>query len=132
MVTQQPPLSSVLAPLKVTCTTSDCENNLHCFKATTKLKVAGKEGACRSCGVELVDWPRVRRQEVKDVSHTFATMRSEFIRHYFWDLPVDSKATAHALRKGRAGFDSAVQKRIRQSVGKAQPYRDGRQTPFEG
>lgn len=132
-MTQKPTTDGLkLEPLKVTCTTSDCSNNLHCFKATRELRVEGKEGACRSCGVELVDWDRIHQQDVKDSPHTFMSMRSEFIRHYFWHVDIDQKALFHALRKGRDGFDEAVPKRLRQSVGKAKPYRDGQQTPFTG
>jgi hypothetical protein len=121
-----------LEPLKVTCTASDCGNDLHCFKATRKLRASGKAGACRSCGAELVDWDRVHKQDAQDAGHTFAAMRAEFIRHHFWHVDIDEKAFLHALRKGRSAFDEAVPKRIRQSVGKAQPYRDGQQTPFTG
>lgn len=122
----------VLEPLKVTCTSSDCDNDLHCFKATRKLRDEGKEGACRSCGAELVDWDRVHQQDPQDADHTFEVMRLELIRHHFWHVEIDQKAVDHALRKGRAAFDDAVPQRIRQSVGKAQPFRDGQQTPFTG
>ena len=81
-----------LKPLKVTCTSSDCDNDLHCFKATRKLRSAGKVGACRSCGAELVNWDRVHQQNAQDADHTFAAMRSEFIRHHFWHLDIDEKA----------------------------------------
>ncbi len=121
-----------LEPLKVTCTTSDCGNDLHCFKATRKLRASGQAGSCRSCGVELVDWDRVHKQDAQDADYTFEAMRHEFIRHYFWHVDIDEKAFLHALRKGRSAFDEAVTKRIRQSVGKAQPVRDGLQTPFTG
>jgi hypothetical protein len=129
---QQTNTKSVLEPLKVTCTSSDCDNGLHCFKATKKLKAAGNEGACRSCGTKLVDWDRVRGKNLGDVEHTFAAMRLELIRHYFWHVEIDEKAHTHARRKGKIGLESAVRKRIRQSVGKEKPFRDGTQTPFKG
>lgn len=121
-----------LEPLKVTCTTSDCDIDLHCFKATRKLRAEGKEGACRSCGAELVDWDRVHQHDAQDADYTFEAMRLELIRHHFWHVDIDQKAMTHALRKGRAALEEAVSKRILQSVGKAQPYRDGQQTPFTG
>ena len=34
-----------LEPLKVTCTSSDCDNNLHCFRATRNTKAAHEVGA---------------------------------------------------------------------------------------
>jgi hypothetical protein len=126
------PAAGGLKPLKITCTSSDCENGLHCFKATKELKAAGQEGACRSCGAQLVDWKRVRSKNLDDAGHTFAAMKQELIRHYFWHVPIDQKAMGHARRKGKSGLRAAMPKRIRQSVGKEKPFRDGQQTPFTG
>lgn len=126
------PAAGGLKPLKITCTSSDCESGLHCFKATKKLKAAGQEGACRSCGAQLVDWKRVRSKNPEDAGHTFVAMKQELIRHHFWHVPIDEKALDHARRKGKEGLRSATAKRIRQSVGKEKPFRDGQQTPFTG
>lgn len=121
-----------LKPLDIKCTSSKCEDGLHCFKATKKLKAEGNEGACRSCGAKLVNWDRVRQKDPADANHTFETMRLELIRHHFWHTDVDDEAVRKARRKGRSGLATAVPKRIRQSVGKEKPFRDGQQTPFTG
>jgi len=119
-----------LKPLEIKCTSSKCEDGLHCFKATRKLKATGDEGACRSCGIKLVNWDRVREKDPKDAAHTFAAMRLELIRHHFWHVDLDEEAVRKARRKGKSGLVVAVRKRIRQSVGKEKPFRDGQQTPF--
>lgn len=121
-----------LEPLKITCTSADCENNLHCFKATQKMKAADKMGACRECGVSLVDWARVHKRDSRDAKYTFSALKYELIRHKFWHISIDQKALNHARRKGRAGLELAVQSRLRKSVGPATPTRDGLQTPMEG
>src|SRR5579859_7893744 len=90
-----------LAPLNIKCTSSDCDADLHCFKATRKLVKAHRAGACRSCGVELIDWPRVHGRRLDDVAFTFGELRRELIRHYFWHQAFDEKALNHAKRKGR-------------------------------
>ncbi|WP_339734805.1 DUF4186 family protein [uncultured Gimesia sp.] len=121
-----------LKPLKVKCTDSDCKNDLHCFKATQKLKKEGKEGACRSCGVELINWDRVHEQDMNDVDYTFDALRSELIRHHFWHKEIDQRAINHAKRKGKSKLWPAIENRIRKSVADAHPVRDGQQTPMEG
>src|SRR5262245_47618725 len=111
-----------LKPLDIKCTSSKCEDGLHCFKATRELKASGGAGACLSCGAKLVDWQRVRRQDPADAAHTFTTMRLELIRHHFWHVAIDEEAVGKARRKGKAGLEAAVPKRIRQSVGKEKPF----------
>ncbi len=41
-------------------------------------------GLCRYCGADLVNWDRVRRQDVLDVEHTIKALKREYIRHHFW------------------------------------------------
>ena len=129
-MTTTPP--SALPPLKITCTSSDCGADLHCFKTTRKLARANKNGACRTCGAELIDWGRVHGRDPHDVAFTFEQLRHELIRHHFWHLPFDEKAINHARRKGRVLLHEAAQRRIETSVGRAGMPFDGRQTPREG
>jgi len=122
-----------LEPLKISCDNSDCDNNLHCFRKSKKVSKY-PDGHCQSCGTKLVDWPRVQKQNLSDVSHTFKSLKFEWIRHHYWELQLPKRVLNHAKRKGRGALDNCVEKRIRQSVGLPKtknPY-DGRQTPFEG
>lgn len=121
-----------LKPLKIKCTDTECESNLHCFRRTRK--VAGKTlaGPCRACSAELVDWTRMYLRDAADADHTFAMLRTEFIRHHFWHLEIDQKAVNHARRKGRVRMREAIRHRIEKYVGPAEPKRDGRQTPWTG
>ena len=127
-------------PLKISCTTTKCDEGLHCFLQKKKRRKrdmveenpGGGGGKCRSCGADLVEWPRVHQRDLKDVAHTFQMIKYEFIRHHFWHVEIDQKAVNHALRKGREGMRTAVEKRIRRSVSDASPPYDGRQTPKSG
>jgi uncharacterized OB-fold protein len=120
-------------PLGITCTSTDCENGLHCFRQTKK---RGEEhvigGRCRECGTDLVNWPRVHKRDFKDVEYTFRSLKYELIRHHFWHQELDIRAVNYARRKGMSGLDVAAEKRIRRSLGPAEPVFDGRQTGKTG
>lgn len=122
------------APLEldVTCTSSDCERDLHCFKATARMKKEETVGRCRSCGADLVDWERVHQRKPGDVEHTVAALRREMIRHHFWHREIGQKALNHVLRKGRRGLHAAIRQRVKVSVGPSTDENafDGRQTPM--
>jgi hypothetical protein len=117
-------------PLEITCTSSDCEQGLHCFRATQRMKDNDEEGCCRQCGADLIDWARVHKQRLSDHRYTFEALKHEMVRHYFWHKEIDRRAINHARRKGRKRMRAAVLKRIRSSVG-VKHSRDGRQTPYE-
>jgi len=121
----------------ITCTSTNCAENLHCFLADKRRKRSGAPpGCCRSCGADLVDWDRVQRRDIADAAFTFENLRYEYIRHEFWCRPFDQHAVNHALRKGRTGLQVAAEQRIRNSVGPGTPPGtptfDGRQTPPNG
>lgn len=124
--------AETLAPLKVTCTMSDCDDNLHCFKFHSRQMKEGDRGTCRHCGASLVDWTRVQSRDSADIKHTIAALKQEFIRHHFWHVNIDEKADKHARRKGLINLRLAAQTRVRNSVGSETPARDGQQTPFTG
>lgn len=121
-----------LPPLEISCTSSNCENDQHCYLATKRMITAGRKGRCRSCGAALVDWSRVHERDLADAAYTFKMMRTEFIRHHFWHVDIDQRAVNYAKRKGRRGLREAAVQRIRTSVSAARPPRDGRQTGWHG
>src|SRR5688500_1381420 len=92
--------SSKLKPLKITCTSSDCNNNLHCFKKSREM-AESERGNCRSCGAELIDWQRIQRRDIDDSSFVFNSLKQEMIRHLYWHKTIDQKAENYARRKGR-------------------------------
>lgn len=118
-------------PLKVTCTSADCENELHCFKQLRRM-TDEQRGKCRYCEADLVDWDRVHVRNFADVAYTFAALKNEMIRHHFFHNEIDERAIRHAQRKGRIQLKEAVRHRLAKYLAPAEPARDGRQTPFEG
>lgn len=121
-----------LAPLEITCSSADCKSGLHCFTQTKKMKGTDEGGRCRYCGAELVDWSRTHKRDLDDVQYTFEALRYELWRHRYWHIDIDEKAINHARRKGKSGMKAAAERRLRSSVGDANPYRDGYQTPKKG
>lgn len=120
-----------LAPLKITCTSTRCQDNLHCFRLTQRQRREGPAGRCRTCGIELVDWKRVYRREIRDAKHTVAALQLELIRHHFWHLTMTEYAENYARRKGKLKLVDAVHHRIKQAVGSPFHPLQGRQTPRE-
>ena len=118
-------------PLAIKCTSTDCENNLHCFRQLKRM-TPQERGKCRICGADLVDWKRVHKREIRDAEYTFSALRFETIRHHFFHLEIDDNACRHAQRKGRLKLKEAAWHRLEKYLAPADPARDGRQTPFGG
>jgi len=119
------------APLKIKCTSVDCDNDLHCFKAHRKMAEQDR-GKCRACSADLVDWSRLHRRNLKDAKYTFEALQHELIRHHNFHKLIDDVATNHARRNGRTALLEAARARLERYVAPANNPRDGRQTPFEG
>lgn len=136
-----------MGKIKIRCSDADCDNDLHCYSRTRRLAAASSvgtktangrrtsgsvlDGRCQVCGVRLVNWPRTHRRDTRDVAHTIEMLKTEFVRHHFWHVDFTVRALNYVHRKGRRALRDALEKRIRQSVGPSQPFRDGAQTPFE-
>jgi hypothetical protein len=117
-------------PLKISCSNHDCERELHCYSRTIRGAPKVAKGACKACGAETVDWKRVRRRALNDVSFTFDALKHEWIRHHFFHAQFDEVALRRAHKKGRIAVLASAEKIVRQRVGAEKPYRDGMQTPF--
>ena len=128
-------------PLKkkvITCTSSKCEDDLHCFRTNMRKKVSRKSnktyrnGACVCCGKELVNWDKIDRR--KDIQYTFESMQKEYIRQVFWQKEIDDEAKIKAEEKGLAGLRQEAEKIIRRTLSKPsnENHWDGRQTPLSG
>lgn len=117
--------------LAITCTKSDCANNLHSFKKSRKM-TKEEQGRCRSCGIDLIHWERVQKRDYSDLDFTFSSLKKELFRHHYWETAIDQQAENHALRKGRIKLKAAVVNRITRSIAPGANQFDGRQTPKAG
>lgn len=123
-------MAKVRKPIGIKCEDSDCDQGLHCFRATKEMRGTELEGSCRACGARLVDWQTVHRRSIQDVDLTFASLQNEFIRHHFWHKEFHIRAVNYARRKGKVKLLEAVTKRLRTCIAPAQPFHDGWQTPM--
>jgi hypothetical protein len=97
--------------LGIVCRRSDCERNLHCFD-TGDTKYAG--GSCRSCGVDIVDWSAVRVRSLADVEMKFNFFDQEWIRHFFFHVPITSRIEAYARKHGYNGLGQVTENQLEQ------------------
>ncbi len=126
-------LDEPLPAIKVTCTSTDCESDLHCFLQKRKVDGAHVFGPCRECKTEPdFDIARLRRRDPGDIEYTFASLRQEKIRSHYWQKPFDDKALERARKKGRQGVLDAIAPRLRSAIGRKANGFDGRQTKLEG
>jgi hypothetical protein len=124
-------LDAPMPPLKVTCTSTDCERNLHCFLRKRGMPVE-ELGACRECGVKVVNWMRLHRRDAADYKFTFEALKQELIRYHMWNIPFDKEALGKAAKQGRSKVLEGIRPRLVSSIGKKQGGFDGRQTPMQG
>jgi len=123
---------------KLSCGTTDCANELHCFNRSQRQTRVRKgkpfvdAGVCGACGKDPgIPWERLHRCDPVDTVEKISRMREEYIREYFWTHPFTEKVMNHALKKGRIQLYDDIPKRIAQAVGKERHPAEGRQTPVE-
>ncbi|MDY0903799.1 DUF4186 family protein [Pedobacter sp. CFBP9032] len=115
----------------IVCGTTKCEDGFHCYsQKKSTIRKHGKERVCRECGVDLIDWERVHKNDINDSNFTFQQLETEIIRHVFWHTPMENEAILDALKKGKAGVRTHAHKLITQRIGKYNSFMDGRQTPM--
>lgn len=126
------PIAS-LTPLEISCGSSKCSEDLHCFHMSkSDIKKHGVSGVCKDCGISLIDWKRVHKNDLKDASFTFMSMKNELIRHVFWHTPIEKGAIEKAIKLNAVEMKERAKKIIKQKIGKSQNYKDGYQTAKTG
>ncbi len=121
-------------PLKVHCTDTKCDDDLHCFAPNRRKKDWKKtyEGGCQACGKKLVDWGKVKARDLSDVKTTFWQLEHELIRHVFFHAPFDEASYKEAKALGPAGLRAKVRPYLAKKIGPEKIFRDGTQTKKEG
>lgn len=120
--------------LKIKCTSSDCDNNLHCFLSSKTLQKQGlPKGHCRSCKSALIDWGRIHRKDISDFSYTKAAFKLEMIRNQYWCIKQPSmKMIVKITSLSQDELRSKLRQRLQTTLRKASenPLYEGRQTPM--
>jgi hypothetical protein len=122
-----------LTPLNITCGSTKCNENLHCFSLTkTALKRFGKTHVCTECGKNLIDWERFQKNNIRDANFIFNSLRFELIRHIFWHTEIEAAAIKKAIKLGREQLRNHAYKILKSNIGKYNSIWDGRQTSKGG
>jgi hypothetical protein len=123
--------SSDLKPLKIKCSSTNCDEGLHCYSRHMKKaeKKHGKKGVCYECGNDSIDWNRMYKNDVKDSKFIFIALNKEFIRNVFWKMKIDKLAIESALKKNKSDIRKEAKKFLKRRIGKFTAW-DGQQTPL--
>jgi hypothetical protein len=117
-------------PLKLKCTVTSCDDELHCFRKSRSMAI---QGPCRVCGRDdLVDWERIRKRDPGDVSFVFEELEKEMVRHIYWHVKFDQRAINKAKRLGRTRLYEGIAPRIHTAVGAERHPAEGKQTKWSG
>lgn len=116
---------------EVVCGTTKCPDGFHCYsQKKSTIRKHGRERVCRECGIDLIDWDRVHRNDLDDSDFVFKELMTEIIRHVFWHTPIEDQALFSALTRGRSNTILVTKKLLNTRIRKYNSFMDGRQTPM--
>lgn len=121
-----------LAPVKVKCTQSDCDNEKHCYRPKRGRWKDEGPGECRSCGDRSVDMSVTRALDASDPAAIFMELGREFIRDHYLNRPIDRRARRMIRRDSVDGSRAKVPALIAKKIGGVPDAYDGRQTKLDG
>jgi len=121
-----------LAPVKLTCTSRDCENDKHCYRPKRGGWKSEPVGECQGCGDRSVDMSVTRARDRSAPNAIFCELGREFIRDHYLQKPIDRRARRLIRRDGVDGVRAKAADRLRKSIGGEPDAFDGRQTKLEG
>ena len=99
--------------LGIRCNRSECDQDLHCFLPPGGAGV-NAPGPCRACGANLVDWDAMSIRELQDAHKKFEVLKVEWIRHFFFHVPITSRIDAYARNKGVKGLADVAEHQLTQ------------------
>lgn len=102
------------AILGIKCGRSACANGLHCFDSG-KAHPQFEAGTCQHCGIDLIHWDEVRSRETRNVNAKFEFFEKEWIRHFFFHVPITARIHKYADKHGLAGLGDILESQLRQN-----------------
>ncbi len=97
--------------LGITCGRSECKTDLHCFRPKHGDNPASP-GPCRECGAQLINWSQMHAREALEATEKFSLLRKEWIRHFFFHLPLTARIETYARQHGSSGLVDIAQKQL--------------------
>jgi hypothetical protein len=99
--------------LGIVCGRSECEQQLHSFGRPPS-RAHLPPGPCENCGVAVVPWNLMHTRDLTQVNLKMGFLKIEWIRHFFFNLPVTPRIEQFARTKGLDGLETAVQQQLTQ------------------
>jgi len=99
--------------LGIKCNRSDCDQDLHCFLPPGRAGL-NAPGPCRACGANLVDWDEMSIRELQDAHKKFEVLKVEWIRHFFFHVPITPRIDEYARKRGMKGLADVAQHQLSQ------------------
>lgn len=116
--------------LGIRCRRSDCSKDLHCFDPTVP-KPRFAIGVCQDCGEDAIDWSTVHSRALDDIEVKFNYLNKEWIRHFFFNVPITERIESDAMSHGLGGLAEVLTARLNRSrMQQFDPDWDRRQTPM--
>jgi Domain of unknown function (DUF4186) len=100
--------------LGIVCGRSECKEQLHSFRRPPS-KASLPPGLCQACGAKVVSWDLMHVRDLTDVSFKIDSLKTEWIRHFFFNLPITPRVEQFAGTKGLAGLESVAHDQLSQS-----------------
>jgi len=98
--------------LGIVCGRSECKSDLHCYLPERRGDPCSL-GSCQHCGEELVDGDKMRtRWSGVPALAKFDLLKKEWIRHFFFHLPLTPRIEAYACKHGLSGLGDIARKQL--------------------
>lgn len=120
--------------LGLKCTRTNCPKDLHCFDPKGR-DFKGPFAPCTTCGVDLTNWETMHTRELATVTDKFALLKHEWIRHFFFHVPITPRIEHYAKVHGVQGLAQVALDQLRRNKMirySGSTWHDRQQTPMLG
>src|ERR1700680_3307143 len=97
--------------LGIVCKRSECKSDLHCFRPEP-LYSPNPPGPCQECGIQLISWDQMYARESLNASQKFRLLKNEWIRHFFFHVPLTPRIEAYARQNGTCGLADVARSQL--------------------
>ncbi len=81
------------------CRNTECKDGLHSFRNERPKKgETYRVDTCISCDIDIIDWNRLEKCDIKDIKFTVNSLQNEWIRNFYWYRPIGKKAIKWARK----------------------------------
>lgn len=109
-----------MSTLGIRCRRSDCKNDLHCFNDRSSARIRARfeprtaRRSCRDCDRALVDWNMAHVRDLRTVGAKFECFQTEWIRHFFFHVPITDRIDNYARKNGLSGLAKIFEDQLTQ------------------